>query len=30
MDFTEHEELQPLLDTVIPDDSSLPLSLIHI
>ena len=24
MDFTEHEELQPLLDTVIPDDSSLP------
>ena len=27
MDFTEHEELQPLLDTVIPDDSSLPYDM---
>lgn len=26
MDFTEHEELQPLLDTVIPDDSSCPMT----
>ena len=27
MNFTEHEELQPLLDTVIPDDSSLPYDM---
>ena len=27
MDFTEHEELQPLLDAVIPDDSSLPYDM---